>query len=207
MDQRHPPHNYSRSQDRPLIQNPNHQPPSQPPPPPHSHATLYHTSSSQQPPVQIPFMDPFQRRAPDPFLPNTQGQRRGSYGVPPARDAVSVGGHTDRPSLAGAWLSTTGTQEHFLHLAYISRAGGSNVISAHPFLQLMGRLHNIYHQIKPLLQGLDDSTAGFRCVAPVGLMQLHAGSTLVRQRADHLPVNFCMGCFRKSCYVFAPVSS
>jgi hypothetical protein len=112
MDQRQPPHSFPRAQDRPLIQNPNHAPAAQQPSPSpsqsqsQSHSTLYHPPSSQQPPVQIPFSDPFQRRAPDPFLPNTHA-RSGSYNLSSGREAVS-GAHGDRPALAGAWATTTG---------------------------------------------------------------------------------------------------
>ncbi|KAF2428730.1 Rxt3-domain-containing protein [Tothia fuscella] len=143
MDQRQPPHSYSRSQDRPLIHNPNHQPPTQQQQQQQqqSHSTLFHPPSSQQPPVQIPFSDPFQRRAHDPFLPNTQGQRRGSYGL--GRDAVSGGGHGERPQLAGAWPPATtvgngnGTAltASLLHQHHQQQPGGppppSNLSSVH----------------------------------------------------------------------------
>jgi len=83
---------------RPLIHNPNHQSSSSSSS--SSQPTVYQPPSSQQPPVQIPFSDPFsQQRRPDPFMPNAQSQRRGSYG----RE------HGDRAPLAAGWPPTSGT--------------------------------------------------------------------------------------------------
>ena len=85
---------------RPLIHNPNHQSSSSSSSSSSSQPTVYQPPSSQQPPVQIPFSDPFsQRRGPDPFMPNAQSQRRGSYG----RE------HGDRTPLAAGWPPTSGT--------------------------------------------------------------------------------------------------
>jgi hypothetical protein len=98
MDQRPP---------RPLIHNPNHQSSLQGPSP--AQPTVYQPPSSQQPPVQIPFSDPFsQRRAPDPFMPNAQPQRRGSYGLQSGREPTT-GIHGDRNPLGPPWPPTSGT--------------------------------------------------------------------------------------------------
>ena len=98
MDQRPP---------RPPIHNPNHQSSMQGPPP--TQPTVYQPPSSQQPPVQIPFSDPFShRRGPDPFMPSSQSQRRGSYGLPSGREPATVI-HNERAPLAAPWPPTTGT--------------------------------------------------------------------------------------------------
>jgi hypothetical protein len=135
MDQRQPPHSFPRSQDRPLIQNPNHAPAPQQQSQPQPQSTLYHPSTSQQPPVQIPFSDPFQRRAPDPFLPNTHAQRRGSYGLPSGREAGS-GGHGDRAPLAGVWGSTTGMHPFHNHIRARGSRRGSQARVLVPYLEL-----------------------------------------------------------------------
>jgi len=91
-------HPFSRPPDRPLIHNPNHQTGPQPQHPP------FYPPVSQQPPLQVPFPDPFQRR--DPFMPSAQGQRRDSYGIG-GRDTLGLNG--DRPPLGGPWGNGAGT--------------------------------------------------------------------------------------------------
>lgn len=80
-----------RPQDRPFIQNPNHHPNNNTSttsaPPPHPSYPQYQPPQASQPPVHVPFADPFQRR--DPFLPAAP-QRRGSYGMS-SRDSVGSG--------------------------------------------------------------------------------------------------------------------
>ncbi|RDI82032.1 hypothetical protein Vi05172_g7872 [Venturia inaequalis] len=102
---------YFRTSGRPLVDNPNYhtqqapQEQQQQQHPPQS--TRFPPSSYQQASAQIPFADPF-RRAPDPFLPNPQAQRRESYGLAAVRDAVSSA-HAERPVLGGAWPGPAGT--------------------------------------------------------------------------------------------------
>jgi len=96
MDSRQP-HPFSRPPDRPLIHNPNHQAGPQPQHPP------FYPPVSQQPPLQVPFPDPFQRR--DPFMPSAQGQRRDSYGMG-GRDTLAING--DRPQLGTGWGNGAG---------------------------------------------------------------------------------------------------
>lgn len=117
-------HKMDQRPSRPLIHNPNHQSSLQGPPP--AQPTVYQPPSSQQPPVQIPFSDPFsQRRAPDPFLPSAQPQRRGSYGLQSGREAAT-GIQADRNPLGAPWPPTSGTYTFFTSytrpLAFIIRS-------------------------------------------------------------------------------------
>lgn len=69
--ERHSQQPSQRMQDRSM----SHTPAQQPPP---SNFSAFHPSTAQ-PPIQMPFSDPFQNR--DPFMPAAQQSRRGSYGI------------------------------------------------------------------------------------------------------------------------------
>lgn len=105
MDSRQPQHGFhARPQDR-LIQNPNHQPNMQPQHPPYPS----YAPSTSQPPVHVPFSDPFPRHN-DPFMPASQHQRRASYGLHGGDAAPSVQADNRAP-LGGAW-GNNGTSVH-----------------------------------------------------------------------------------------------
>lgn len=88
-----------------MMHNPNHAGQ----PPPQTHTTFYQPPTSQQPPVQIPFSDPFLPRRADPFLPNTQTQRRESYGIHSGRDGGGSAPHSERPQTGNMWQNASGT--------------------------------------------------------------------------------------------------
>lgn len=154
MDQRAP---------RPLIHNPNHQ--SSPSGPPPAQPTVYQPPSSQQPPVQIPFSDPFsQRRAPDPFLPNTQSQRRGSYGLSSGREPVTSV-NADRNPLAAPWPPTSGT--YIPHLLLKTARSYRTTCFAPLFLSIWQRIHGFKQCFR--LVGRADSPCAHRSLKLVTL--------------------------------------
>ncbi|KAF1991407.1 Rxt3-domain-containing protein [Aulographum hederae CBS 113979] len=98
-------HPFSRPPDRPLIHNPNHQPAPQP-----QHPPFY--PSASQPPLQVPFNEPYQRR--DPFLPRAQQhERREGYGYP-GRDTLSALNNGERPP-PGGWGALQHNQPPHAH--------------------------------------------------------------------------------------------
>jgi hypothetical protein len=76
-----------------------------------SHAPYFPSAGSKQLPLQVPFSsENYQRRAPDPFLPNPQShQRQNSYGLNNGRDTA----HMSRDSGGTVWSSASG-KLHFI---------------------------------------------------------------------------------------------
>ncbi|OCK80846.1 Rxt3-domain-containing protein [Lepidopterella palustris CBS 459.81] len=104
MDPRQSQHPFNRPADRPLIHNPNHQ--SAPPPQQPQSYSGYPTPVSQpQPPVHVPFSDPYTSSRRDPFLPTASPQpRRGSYGLHNGDGISAI--QPDRKAMNGSWGNT-----------------------------------------------------------------------------------------------------
>lgn len=104
MDPRQPQHPFPRQTDRPLIHNPNHQS-AAPAQQPQAYSNYAPPVSQPQPPVHVPYSDPYTSSRRDPFLPTPpQQRRRGSYGLQSGDGVPAI--QAERQVMNGGWGNT-----------------------------------------------------------------------------------------------------
>lgn len=104
MDPRQPQNPFPRQTDRPLIHNPNHQS-AAPTQRPQAYSNYAPPVSQPQPPVHVPYSDPYTSSRRDPFLPTPpQQRRRGSYGLQSGDGIPAI--QAERQVMNGGWGNT-----------------------------------------------------------------------------------------------------